>query len=816
MADTSPLKEVLAQRHPTYSASATDWQFFLDSYVGGSQYAAGSYLFKHARESTTQFENRQTRAVFNNYCRKVVDIYKSFLYAQPILRKTDDPTFQTVLGDADLRGHSLDHVMAEDVARQAFALGHVVVVVDMNNRDATPITKRDERERNVRPYVVVYTPLDVVDWGTDSDGRYTWLRLIEPAPDTSSPFTKREDQQTYYRTWTPDEWRLHDENGVLIGSGGNPLGRVPAERIAPIDHPMYTDIGQSLITDIAPLNRAIYNYRSLLDEFLTLQCVTGDTLVDCPRDLEKYPYGIPIKELVGKEFLTYAWDIKNRKYTLRRAYDVRKTGEKREVWRLTFSYRDEYNQEKTGHIDATPDHPILLQSGEYVPLKDLRQHDKLVPFYRWVEGHKGDNRRPHILQTLSPASGMSEHRFVVRERGEVLLDGHQVHHIDERPLNNSVENLEQVTKEEHRILNAAMMSERKKAWWVNAPEEEKRFVTERAQAGIAKWRKTNPRGVLRRNRKQARTLTKTLSRLTPEERAAKVIPALQARGIDTTDVNHEVVSVMVIGHEDVYNMEVEEHHNYVANGVVVHNCFNVLGIPVPEDPQTADKINQLMKTLGTRTGLFYDPKGGAPSYISPPIDPADFLLRAIDTSTKEIIDLAKLQDRSAQAKQESGVSRAYEFLESNSTFSSIARNLEDGEKRIMQLVAQWGNANASMEELPIEVEYPDSFDVQTLGDEIEEALALVQLGISDTFNKELKKRIAKKALPDATDEIEKQIAEEIDAGTSDDLLRSEVQRQIDAIRKEEEEEEGKPTPAMTPDDNGEPEEEEHTAQPDGA
>src|SRR6266536_5380896 len=40
-----------------------------------------------------------------------------------------------------------------------------------------------------------------------------------------------------------------------------------------------------------------------------VNCLSGNTLVDCPRDLKKYPKGIPIKELVGKEFDTYGYDI---------------------------------------------------------------------------------------------------------------------------------------------------------------------------------------------------------------------------------------------------------------------------------------------------------------------------------------------------------------------------------------------------------------------------------------------------------------------------------------------------------------------------
>ena len=37
-------------------------------------------------------------------------------------------------------------------------------------------------------------------------------------------------------------------------------------------------------------------------------CLVGDTRIDCPRDLMKYPTGIPIKSLVGHRFLTYSLD----------------------------------------------------------------------------------------------------------------------------------------------------------------------------------------------------------------------------------------------------------------------------------------------------------------------------------------------------------------------------------------------------------------------------------------------------------------------------------------------------------------------------
>lgn len=39
-----------------------------------------------------------------------------------------------------------------------------------------------------------------------------------------------------------------------------------------------------------------------------VNCLSGDTLIDLPRNLSTYPDGIPIRDLVGKEFYTYSYD----------------------------------------------------------------------------------------------------------------------------------------------------------------------------------------------------------------------------------------------------------------------------------------------------------------------------------------------------------------------------------------------------------------------------------------------------------------------------------------------------------------------------
>ena len=41
--------------------------------------------------------------------------------------------------------------------------------------------------------------------------------------------------------------------------------------------------------------------------------------------------------------------------------------------------------------------------------------------------------------------------------------------------------------------------------------------------------------------------------------------------------NHKVIAVIPAGRADVYDMEVPDFHNFVANGVVVHNSNKAIG-----------------------------------------------------------------------------------------------------------------------------------------------------------------------------------------------------------------------------------------------
>ena len=39
-------------------------------------------------------------------------------------------------------------------------------------------------------------------------------------------------------------------------------------------------------------------------------------------------------------------------------------------------------------------------------------------------------------------------------------------------------------------------------------------------------------------------------------------------------ITANIKSIKKVGKADVYNMEVEKYHNFIANGIVVHNCID--------------------------------------------------------------------------------------------------------------------------------------------------------------------------------------------------------------------------------------------------
>lgn len=257
----------ISQRHPLYSKHAAEWSFFMDSFNGGSDYLKADYLFSHTREPELDFAKRKERAYYYNYCEKSVELPISFVYQTDVVRSAENADVQSFLVNADRKGTSFSTLMQEQIAIPAGVYSHVLVIVDIPEDASESPSRLADVILGNHPYVSVYAPTDVLDWSQDVDGRFRWVRVRELAPETTEPTGMRGDPSYVYRTWTRDGWLLHNENGVRIGEGTHNLHEVPAVVVKVKDNKKDPIFGRSMIADIAYVNRAVFNWCSLVDEF---------------------------------------------------------------------------------------------------------------------------------------------------------------------------------------------------------------------------------------------------------------------------------------------------------------------------------------------------------------------------------------------------------------------------------------------------------------------------------------------------------------------------------------------------------------------
>jgi len=157
-------------------------------------------------------------------------------------------------------------------------------------------------------------------------------------------------------------------------------------------------------------------------------------------------------------------------------------------------------------------------------------------------------------------------------------------------------------------------------------------------------------------------------------------------------------------------------------------------------------------SVGTSKGLLYPVDRNAPQYISPPSANSEVYFKHIDRQISKIFQLAKLEGGSAQAPEQSavmqsGVSKAWDFNQTNSALSKKAGNFEDGEVKLWQTFAKWQDT-----EFDGSISYPNEFSIQSIMNDLEEAEKILRLSLGAEFNKEVKATIIKRKFPRLDDE----------------------------------------------------------------
>ena len=248
-----------------YIRNRDHWQYLLESYMGGIDYANGQHLTKYVNETAGEYAARLRSTHLENHCQSVVSTYMSFLFREEPHRDFDglelDPMVEDFLKDADLDGRSLNAFIKE-VAVWSSVFGSCWILCVKPNVGAE--TKGDELALGVRPYVNLITPLTVSDWRwrRNPNGRYDleYLKYIEEGNDTVS--TIREWFTDSIHTYVVDHQSKEVKEHIIEP---NPLGTIPAicaySRKSPV-----RGVGVSDIADIADAQKTIYNLTSEVEQ----------------------------------------------------------------------------------------------------------------------------------------------------------------------------------------------------------------------------------------------------------------------------------------------------------------------------------------------------------------------------------------------------------------------------------------------------------------------------------------------------------------------------------------------------------------------
>ena len=261
-------KDFMEARHDNYDLMIQRWNFYLRSYLGGEEYRAGSFLHEYALELDLEYQNRVNYTPIDNHSRNIISIYSSFLFRVPPTREygtlSTEPSLESFLADTDLDGQNFNAFM-KNAQTYSGVYGNVWIFVDKPESNAQ--TRADELGQDIRPYLTMVTPDNVMDWhySRSISGRYVldYLKVRE----------ERTSDGTYFRIWTPQDisYVFVPERGKLrvLETKPNQLGEIPAVCLYNKRSPR-KGVGISDLTDVALLQQSIYNELSEMEQLIRL------------------------------------------------------------------------------------------------------------------------------------------------------------------------------------------------------------------------------------------------------------------------------------------------------------------------------------------------------------------------------------------------------------------------------------------------------------------------------------------------------------------------------------------------------------------
>lgn len=362
------------------------------------------------------------------------------------------------------------------------------------------------------------------------------------------------------------------------------------------DHPVvpmlldYKELSKLLGTYVRPMpklaRKTAFGEWRMFPNFKTTRvpsgrlCIAEGTPIEIVRDVSSTPKGTPIEQ-IKKGDLAYTFDG-NLNLTLRRVLWAGCTGKKR----LLRVHWVGAGRKYFGHLDLTENHEVLLTSGEYKRAKDLVRGDNVCALSRGV-----NNCGYARLYATGIGEIPREHRFIWSTLHGELPE--HIHHKNGNPLDNTVDNLEGMDASTHarthgvdKILGPsyrAKIGNATRLRWQRLTQAQKDAAMERFKLNLTKeWLEIqlenfhgHPTIISKMYGIDYTTLKKYINQHGIDWKAIARKHKLQH--------NHSITFVEQLpGLHPVYDLEIEDTHNFIANQLCVHNSCsepNLLAMP---------------------------------------------------------------------------------------------------------------------------------------------------------------------------------------------------------------------------------------------
>lgn len=264
-----------------------------------------------------------------------------------------------------------------------------------------------------------------------------------------------------------------------------------------------------------------YNLMEFVDSYqieTCNPCLHPDSIVETSEGKVK------IKDMT-KSMMVYSMDNETKKLVLKKATPSWISKKDAETIKLHIN-----NGEV---LTCTPDHKIYIEKKGWIEAQDIKIGDSPIALLRRRRGVKYSGVR---LSSQKAGSDIMEHRFVYfGNNGDTSCD---IHHLDGDTYNNSIDNLECLSHSEH--------------------------------STVTRFECDNNHQIKGEGGKFISSGAKKKKTIIP-------LPENLSTGFKSKP---RIVAISEGEKTDVYDITVEDTHNFVADGIIVHNCGEQ---PLPKD-----------------------------------------------------------------------------------------------------------------------------------------------------------------------------------------------------------------------------------------